>query len=160
MVKRWGKVVDWVISRSLERCLTPKRCCSSMTTRPRFFVSSFLNKSAWVPMYMSVLELRFFLVDPVTRFSLRADLLKTVFRVFWVISDFVPRWNDILYRPNDCHYNKWFFKFWKMSIDYFCLCPKSIRFFIIPEVILYFKDKWGLGIQLFFLRTFPRLSHT
>ena len=34
------------------RCSTPKRCCSSTTTRPRSANSTFSSSSAWVPMTM------------------------------------------------------------------------------------------------------------
>ena len=40
------------LARSASRCSTPKRCCSSMTTRPRSLNSTPSLSSAWVPTTM------------------------------------------------------------------------------------------------------------
>jgi hypothetical protein len=44
---------DFLIDLSRSFCATPKRCSSSMTTRPRSFQVTSLESRRWVPMIMS-----------------------------------------------------------------------------------------------------------
>ncbi len=59
MTRRWGGCLP--LERRASRCSTPKRCCSSTTTRPRSWNWTLSSISAWVPMTMPA--------SPVTRSS-------------------------------------------------------------------------------------------
>ena len=63
---------------NLARCATPKRCCSSITTNPKFLNSTVSSISACVPMRIwsvpfcnssAICARSFFLVEPVSNFT-------------------------------------------------------------------------------------------